>query len=62
MELTGEPYTIETFNKAAVLLLTAIEEDAAEAGIGFNDEKEIDEYFGQEPGDYNDYRDKADGY
>jgi hypothetical protein len=62
MELTGDPYTIETFHKAATMLLIAIDEDAEEAGIGFDNEAEIDEYEGLEPGDYNDYRDKVDGY
>jgi hypothetical protein len=62
MELTGEPYTIDTFHKAAQLLLTAIEIDAEDAGIGFDNEAEIDEYGGIEPGDYNDYKDKIEGY
>jgi hypothetical protein len=59
IELAGGIYNTETFMKAANLLLKAIEEDAQEAGIGFENEEE---HNFEHPGDYNDYKDKIDGY
>jgi len=58
IELTGEPYTVDTFHKAAQLLLTAIDEEKIADWKEYSNQfKEADE--DEHPGDY---KDKIDGY